>query len=426
MNFIKTKLSASNILFIFVGICFLTLFILSFFKIINFWTFSQAHVNYYGGFVKRGLFGTIMLFSEKYFNIERDIFFNIFFVLIYSFSIILFFSLLKKYSFNLIILIFLALNPALIMFPFNDIGGFQRFDIITVFIILLHTYFTNKLLKNEISQIYYKKILFILYAFIFISILIHEIQAFALPFNFLLSHLALQSKRSRNINKIYFIFIFILSVNISFFGNADNAQIKIIEDSITGNFGIWNDAVKYASGYNTYQFAALYELKTNLLNPYNLRINLFFILVTLIVNYSILFHYSNNKKIIKPLFNNIYSIIFIISPFFFMFLIGDMGRWIHLLAITSFCSLTVNPIDKEIEKVEIFNEKNGALFAIKIFFLIITLMYCVFTRVPHCCDLEKKNKTIFGGLINKFVAVGQVLVNNEKKNTLDLIKKYKD
>ena len=96
------------------------------------------------------------------------------------------------------------------------------------------------------------------------------------------------------------------------------------------------------------------------------------------------------------------------------------------MAITSFCSLTVNPIIKKIDKVNIFNEKNGTLFSLKIFFLIIVLFYCIFTRVPHCCDLEKKNKTIFGGLINKFVAVGHVIINQKQENILDTIKKYKD
>ena len=426
MSLNKIKLDAWKILFIFVGICFSSLFILSFFKIINFWTFSQAHLNYYGGFVKRGLFGTLMLISEKHLNIERDNFFNFFFVIFHSFSIIVFFSLLKKYSFNLIILIFLALNPALIMFAFNDIGGFQRFDILTIFNLLLHTYFTNKLLKNEIDEKYYEKFLYFLYFLIFISILIHEIQAFAIPFHFLLSHLILKNKKLKNINKIYFVLIFIFSINISIFGSADNNQLRIIQDNSPTKFGIWSDAILFASGHYSHILTTFYELKINLLNPYNLRISLFFILITLVVNYSILFYFSKNKKILNPLFNNPYSIFFIISPFFLMFYIGDVGRWIHLMAITSFCSLTVNPINKKINRVKIFDEKNGNLFCIKIFFLVLVLFYCIFTRVPHCCDLEKKNKTIFGGLINKFVAVGHILISEKKENILDTIKIYKD
>ena len=125
--------------------------------------------------------------------------------------------MLKKYSFNLIILIFLALNPALILFSFNDIGGFQRFDVFTVFNLLLHTYFTNKLLKNEINEKYYQKFLYFFYISIFISILVHEIQAFAIPFHFLLGHLVLKNKKNKNINKIYYALIFVVRVSISFF-----------------------------------------------------------------------------------------------------------------------------------------------------------------------------------------------------------------
>ena len=109
-----------------------------------------------------------------------------------------------------------------------------------------------------------------------------------------------------------------------------------------------------------------------------------------------------------------------------MFFVGDVGRWIHLMAITSFCSLAVNPFDKKIDKVKIFDEKNGTLFAIKVFFLIVVLFYCIFTRVPHCCNLEEKNKTIFGGLVNKFVAVGWVLINKNKEDPIDIIREYKD
>ena len=108
------------------------------------------------------------------------------------------------------------------------------------------------------------------------------------------------------------------------------------------------------------------------------------------MNYSIQIYYSKNNKILNPLFSNMLSIAFVISPFFLMFFVGDVGRWIHLMAIASFCSLTVNPFIKKIDNVKIFNEKNGTLFSLKMFFLIIVLFYCIFTRVPHCCDLEKK------------------------------------
>jgi len=56
--------------FLFVIILFTYLFYLSTTYIINFWTYSQAHINYSSGFVKRGMFGTIALLLENNFNIK--------------------------------------------------------------------------------------------------------------------------------------------------------------------------------------------------------------------------------------------------------------------------------------------------------------------------------------------------------------------
>ena len=66
------------ILFFFVLSLFLYLFYLSTQYIINFWTFSQAHINYSDGFVKRGLFGTIALLMENKLSIKFINTFNLF------------------------------------------------------------------------------------------------------------------------------------------------------------------------------------------------------------------------------------------------------------------------------------------------------------------------------------------------------------
>ena len=138
------------ILLLFVIFLFSSIFILSLFKIINMWSFSQAHMNYSYGFVKRGLFGTIMLLIENFFSISTKKIFSIFFIILTTLNIFLFFKIIKKYSTNFLVLLFLALNPTLIMFSFNDLGGFQRFDAISIFTMLLHCQFAcNHNLKND-------------------------------------------------------------------------------------------------------------------------------------------------------------------------------------------------------------------------------------------------------------------------------------
>ena len=66
---LKINMTKNNILYYltlsFVIVFFSYLFFLSTKYVINYWTFSQAHINYSDGFVKRGLFGTFALFLEN-------------------------------------------------------------------------------------------------------------------------------------------------------------------------------------------------------------------------------------------------------------------------------------------------------------------------------------------------------------------------
>ena len=95
-------MTKNNILYyltyLFVITLFAYLFYLSTKYIINSWTFSQAHINYSNGFVKRGLFGTIALLLENNYKIKFVNTFNIFFIFFYLANIILFFLIIKQYS----------------------------------------------------------------------------------------------------------------------------------------------------------------------------------------------------------------------------------------------------------------------------------------------------------------------------------------
>ena len=140
---LKLNMTKNNILYYltlsFIIVLFSYLFFLSTKYVINYWTFSQAHINYSDGFVKRGLFGTFALFLENNFKIKFINTFNLFFIVFYLTNIILF-LIIKQYSRFNYSFIFLALSPTLILFSFNDLGGYQRFDSISIFLILFHTY----------------------------------------------------------------------------------------------------------------------------------------------------------------------------------------------------------------------------------------------------------------------------------------------
>ena len=213
---IKKEETIFYLVFLFVLALFSSVFILSFFKIVNSWTFSQAHVNYFNGYLKRGLFGTLMLLIEQTTGISTRKVFSFFFIILTTINIILFFLLIKKYIKNYILFFFLALNPTLILFQFNDLGGYQRFDSLSIFLILLHSLVAYNVSVKKINKKFYTRILYlIIFPAFFISILIHELIAFSIFFHIFLTFKTIKKEYFRNFfsyallcGLIFFILIF--------------------------------------------------------------------------------------------------------------------------------------------------------------------------------------------------------------------------
>ena len=399
--------------YLLIVICFTSIFIISLFKIINGWSFSQANLNYTAGFVKRGFFGTVMLFFENYFKISKTSFFSLFFIILTSLNIFLFFKIVKVIKSYWILLIYLIFNPALLLFSFNDIGGYQRFDSISVLLILLHVFVIQKIHNKNLTLEIYKKFLFIFFLLIFVSILIHEIQIFSIPFHIIVTYHILKNKSDKIISSFIFLSLIMFGIIIMTFFNADQEMMKIIINKVN-NYTIFADALGYAGGLNVSQnqFGGyIYEIKTNLFKAYNLRINLFFILLTLIPIFSILYFFKSIKVIPNLLISNNYFYLLAIVPFFSMFVIGDVGRWISLMAFVAFGLLMTNNIIVP----KIANKDNLNLIS-KIILLILIIFYCLFTRVPHCCDLQKNQINIYGGILNKFSVIGQLILNPGSEN----------
>ena len=63
-------------------------------NIVNYWSYSEIHINYNLGFAKRGLLGTIMLFLEEN-GLEKNIFYSTLFYIFNLLNILLEFILEK-------------------------------------------------------------------------------------------------------------------------------------------------------------------------------------------------------------------------------------------------------------------------------------------------------------------------------------------
>ena len=408
-------------LFCLVILLYTSIYILSFIKVVNFWSFSQSFISYTEGFIKRGMFGTIMLFFENAFGISPRTFFASFYIFFYSLNIFLYFKLIKKYSENKLLLIFLALCPTLIMFPFNDLGGYQRLDVLSITAILLHSLAAQKFYNFEINHYQYNKILnFLILPFLIISIFFHEIQLISLPFHFFVTLKINNINIKKTVIKYLLFVIPLLSI---LFVYPDEISLKKLEELVK-NRGIWMDAYLFHSkniGFDHY----IYELKTNLLIAYNLKIHLAMILFAVFPFYIILYYLDKNKylKSINPI--NYFFFTISVLPFLLGLLIGDFGRWVNIMSFVAFGYIAQYPLSKSLKSFKLLNKEFYKLFLNTILIFMI-IFYVFFIRIPHCCNLQKNGINLYGGVVSKTIAITNVVLGNSDNKYYNLDSRFKN
>ena len=124
----------TNAIFLLVIILYIPIVIKSFKEPIYSYAFTELHINYLGGFIRRGLLGEISRhFSPLINNIN---FFALVFGVLYFIHIILFYKLIKKFENFSLIVIFLTLSPSLLLFPITHPENYMRNDIFFIIAIL--------------------------------------------------------------------------------------------------------------------------------------------------------------------------------------------------------------------------------------------------------------------------------------------------
>ncbi len=420
MNYKFTNNHLFIFLLLFVLLMFSSIFVLSYLKIVNIWSFSQAHVNYSEGFIKRGLFGTLMFFFEEKFYLPTKIFFSSFFMFFYLLNIFLFFALIKKYLSNKLLFIFLALSPTLIMFSFNDLGGYQRLDVLSIAAILIHALISQKYYEKKIDLNFYQKILFyFIFPFIFISILFHEIQLFSLPFHFFVTWNILKDNFFSIIKRYL---IFLIPIYLVFFIYPDPESIILMEKNIGGR-GIYSSALLFHTK-NIGLVHYLHEININILNINNLKMHLLMILLATTPFILILLYFNKLNLLISDNEINYKFIFFVTFPFLAGLLIGDFGRWINIMSFTAFGYMSQFPLKFKLNDFKLFNDEIYK-FIVNFILLSLTIFYLFFIRIPHCCNLEKLNINLYGGIVNKGISIINVLFNSEEGGLYDLDARFK-
>ena len=89
------------------------IYIFSLQNIIYLWTYSEVHLNYSQGFIRRGLFGEILIFFNNL-GIKSNFSFSTIFYIFYLINALLFFKILKNITENLWYQVYFIFNPAFI------------------------------------------------------------------------------------------------------------------------------------------------------------------------------------------------------------------------------------------------------------------------------------------------------------------------
>lgn len=100
---------SKSLVTIFLLSVFTYIFFFSLKNIINYWTFTEIHINYSLGFVKRGFLGSLMLWLNEL-GLKKNIFFASIFYVFSILNTILFLLILnKKFKKNNIFFLYISL-----------------------------------------------------------------------------------------------------------------------------------------------------------------------------------------------------------------------------------------------------------------------------------------------------------------------------
>ena len=389
-----------------------TLFLLSVFSyvfyfsltnIINYWTFTEIHINYSLGFSKRGLLGSLMLYLESI-GVPKNIFFSSIFYLITLCNIFLFLNLLNRFVKNhLLFYIFFALNPALLLFSFYDLGGYARGESFGISVCLLHVLFAQKLYSQKINYQRYLKIsLLFIFPLSLLTMLIHDLNILFLSFHFFTALLIVYQNQFKNIkefqyllisNCILTIFIIYLLFSHPFTKEFAKELYDILPEKDGTSFWIWNSI---ASSFSVRIDSEIQSMQ----NPNAITLYFFIFLFYFFPIFFLLRKTTESSKFQLSLTS--VSII----PFLILFFIGrDWGRWIHIILIVLFACFI------QFKEKEMIVPKNYRYKILTYLFIAFFLFQFSFTRIPHCCNLVRLNLNLFGGIMPKIEVFYKILNN---------------
>jgi hypothetical protein len=347
--------------------------------------YNELFVNYSNGFVRRGLFGSILINIYQAFNIHPNIIIGFTFLTIYCLNILIIFKLLKRYKDFFLIYIFILLNPSLILFNIYDHSTIFLKDCFSIFTILLHSFIFS--LNNKERYLFLFKL--ILVPLLIISILIHELQIFFMTIHFLITLRFLQ-KYPLNLKNIinYYFLLLLVALLVIFLGvgtydhylKINETILNLFKSDIKVNLGIAGNFNAIIGNFIKIHFFYYY--------PFYSYFYFYFCILASIFLIYIFTHYLIIKKIVILSKIKIFFYIFKINvdyrwffiPSLFLFFFADHGRTLNLISFHLIAFFFILNLNKK--KINLFYKKTINNFVVKNFIILFLFFYLFFYFTP--------------------------------------------
>ena len=316
-------------------------------------TFMTADwlVNYNYGFVKRGLFGTIILSVTR----DKDILLDLLSFSLILIYILIFFLLNKIYNSKKqnYISVVLILSPAAFLFPIYDSQGSFRKEILGFLAILL--------LASSIKTSAKKTYIFMSLLIYSLAVFSHSVNVFLITTIFVLIYVFFDRK---SILYILFSIPVVSYLFLYYLFSSSEQELYVIRDNICND--LFLIGLQNLCGYGTFDFL-VWDVNANFLLVQNYIINenrnqyyFYFILFFLSI-----IPYIFDTKSLKLFKYYLFISISFIPLFLYAY---DWGRWIYIM---SFCYLIIYLLSDKSPK--------------NVLTLILLFIYPFLYRMEHCC-----------------------------------------
>lgn len=321
----------------------------------NGWKTGDWLINYSDGFIRRGLFGSLVHWISGF---GVSLLWLVFVIQITIYGL-MFHFVLRLYNLNdkgyfwLLILF----SPAFLLFPFYDFqGGFRK----EILVLTLFAYFSLSYAQATISN---HQVAWIIVCYI-LAALSHEITIFVLPFFLYLLWQCVETNQLKKQHAISFSIGFIavsfLILAISYFFKRSGNSASVICDSLVDrslNPNICNGAISWLKEDSLSSFNRVSEM----LGGQSLSVINF---VALAFAPTVFTTFWNRKTLVLFVFSFAFMI-----PLFVLAI--DWGRWIYIFAFMFYCVL--------------LSARATVIHSFNLSYFVLGFVYLTTWNIPHCC-----------------------------------------